>query len=154
MSALSRNGRHLYDVIYSLKTDVPFIWIKHSFHLKMRAVDVKKFPHTCINGKSKLYLNGFRINLQFDLNKINKRKAFDNKIKWQTIISPRVIQCKFSLISKSRDRASLCVVLFSVFRCKQQINMDDSVDVLTTVLQLHTRRPKFCSTLSNTLWNE
>ncbi|XP_078328383.1 uncharacterized protein LOC111113170 [Crassostrea virginica] len=46
----------------------------------------------------------------------------------------------------SRDGASLCGVFCAVFNCIQQINMDDSVDVFTTVRQLQTRRPEFCST--------
>nr|XP_022307684.1 receptor-type tyrosine-protein phosphatase alpha-like [Crassostrea virginica] len=47
----------------------------------------------------------------------------------------------------SKDGASLCGVFCAVFNCIQQINMDDSVDVFTTVRQLQTRRPEFCSTL-------
>ncbi|XP_078328340.1 receptor-type tyrosine-protein phosphatase alpha-like isoform X2 [Crassostrea virginica] len=46
----------------------------------------------------------------------------------------------------SRDGASLCGVFCAVFNCVQQINMDESVDVFTTVRQLQTRRPEFCST--------
>ncbi|XP_078328331.1 uncharacterized protein LOC111112065 isoform X4 [Crassostrea virginica] len=46
----------------------------------------------------------------------------------------------------SKDGASLCGVFCAVFNCIQQINMDDSVDVFTTVRQLQTRRPEFCST--------
>ena len=45
-----------------------------------------------------------------------------------------------------RDGASLCGVFCAVFNCIQQINMDDSVDVFTTVRQLQTRRPEFCFT--------
>ena len=45
-----------------------------------------------------------------------------------------------------RDGASLCGVFCAVFNSIQQINMDDSVDVFTTVRQLQTRRPEFCST--------
>nr|XP_022306855.1 receptor-type tyrosine-protein phosphatase kappa-like [Crassostrea virginica] len=47
----------------------------------------------------------------------------------------------------SKDGATLCGVFCAVFNCIQQINMDDSVDVFTTVRQLQTRRPDFCSTL-------
>nr|XP_022294926.1 receptor-type tyrosine-protein phosphatase kappa-like [Crassostrea virginica] len=47
----------------------------------------------------------------------------------------------------SKDRATLCGVFCAVFNCIQQINMDDSVDVFTTVRQLQTRRPDFCSSL-------
>nr|XP_022292874.1 receptor-type tyrosine-protein phosphatase epsilon-like isoform X2 [Crassostrea virginica] len=46
----------------------------------------------------------------------------------------------------SKDGASLCGVFCAVFNCIQQINMDESVDVFTTVRQLQTRRPEFCST--------
>ncbi|XP_022306967.2 receptor-type tyrosine-protein phosphatase T-like, partial [Crassostrea virginica] len=46
----------------------------------------------------------------------------------------------------SKDGASLCGVFCAVFNCIQQINMDDSVDVFTTVRQLQKRRPEFCST--------
>ncbi|XP_078328337.1 receptor-type tyrosine-protein phosphatase kappa-like [Crassostrea virginica] len=46
----------------------------------------------------------------------------------------------------SRDGASLCGVFCAVFNCIQQINMDENVDVFTTVRQLQTRRPEFCST--------
>nr|XP_022306912.1 receptor-type tyrosine-protein phosphatase T-like [Crassostrea virginica] len=46
----------------------------------------------------------------------------------------------------SKDGASLCGVFCAVFNSIQQINMDDSVDVFTTVRQLQTRRPEFCST--------
>ncbi|XP_078329023.1 receptor-type tyrosine-protein phosphatase epsilon-like [Crassostrea virginica] len=46
----------------------------------------------------------------------------------------------------SKDGASLCGVFCAVSNCIQQINMDDSVDVFTTVRQLQTRRPEFCST--------
>nr|XP_022307680.1 receptor-type tyrosine-protein phosphatase alpha-like [Crassostrea virginica] len=47
----------------------------------------------------------------------------------------------------SKDGESLCGVFCAVFNCIQQINMDESVDVFTTVRQLQTRRPEFCSTL-------
>nr|XP_022308429.1 receptor-type tyrosine-protein phosphatase alpha-like [Crassostrea virginica] len=47
----------------------------------------------------------------------------------------------------SKDGASLCGVFCAVFNCIQQINMDDSVDVFTTVRQLQTRRPEFCSSI-------
>nr|XP_022307740.1 receptor-type tyrosine-protein phosphatase mu-like [Crassostrea virginica] len=47
----------------------------------------------------------------------------------------------------SKDGASLCGAFCAVFNCIQQINMDDSVDVFTTVRQLQTRRPEFCSML-------
>nr|XP_022306862.1 uncharacterized protein LOC111113146 [Crassostrea virginica] len=47
----------------------------------------------------------------------------------------------------SKDGTSLGGVFCAVFNCIQQINMDDSVDVFTTVRQLQTRRPEFCSTL-------
>ncbi|XP_078329069.1 uncharacterized protein LOC111113683 [Crassostrea virginica] len=47
----------------------------------------------------------------------------------------------------SKDGASLCGVFCAVFNSVQQINMDDSVDVFTTVRQLQTRRAEFCSTL-------
>ncbi|XP_078328090.1 receptor-type tyrosine-protein phosphatase T-like [Crassostrea virginica] len=46
----------------------------------------------------------------------------------------------------SKDGALLCGVFCAVFNCIQQINMDDSVDVFTTIRQLQTRRPEFCST--------
>ena len=52
----------------------------------------------------------------------------------------------FFVIGIYRDGASLCGVFCAVFNCIQQINMDDSVDVFTTVRQLQTRRPEFCST--------
>ena len=58
----------------------------------------------------------------------------------------RSIRCEFSWISSYRDGASLCGVFCAVFNCIQQINMDDSVDVFTTVRQLQIRRPEFCST--------
>ncbi|XP_078328948.1 receptor-type tyrosine-protein phosphatase gamma-like isoform X1 [Crassostrea virginica] len=51
----------------------------------------------------------------------------------------------------SRDGALLCGAFCAVFNCVQQINMDDSVDVFTTVRQLQTRRPEFCSTLEEYL---
>ncbi|XP_078329072.1 receptor-type tyrosine-protein phosphatase alpha-like [Crassostrea virginica] len=47
----------------------------------------------------------------------------------------------------SKDGATLRGVFCAVFNCIQQINMDDSVDVFTTVRQLQTLRPDFCSTL-------
>ncbi|XP_078328992.1 receptor-type tyrosine-protein phosphatase gamma-like isoform X2 [Crassostrea virginica] len=47
----------------------------------------------------------------------------------------------------SKDGASLCGAFCAVFNCIQQINMDDSVDVFTTVRQLQTQRPEFCTTL-------
>ncbi|XP_078329057.1 receptor-type tyrosine-protein phosphatase alpha-like [Crassostrea virginica] len=47
----------------------------------------------------------------------------------------------------SKDGASLCGVFCAIFNCIQQINMDDSVDVFTTVRQLQTRRPEFCSSI-------
>ncbi|XP_034321090.2 receptor-type tyrosine-protein phosphatase epsilon [Magallana gigas] len=46
----------------------------------------------------------------------------------------------------SKDGASLCGVFCAVFNSIQQINMDDNIDVFTTVRQLQTRRPEFCST--------
>ncbi|XP_065924918.1 receptor-type tyrosine-protein phosphatase alpha [Magallana gigas] len=46
----------------------------------------------------------------------------------------------------SKDGASLCGVFCAVFNSIQQIIMDDNIDVLTTVRQLQTRRPEFCST--------
>ncbi|XP_078328951.1 putative receptor-type tyrosine-protein phosphatase mosPTP-1 isoform X2 [Crassostrea virginica] len=46
----------------------------------------------------------------------------------------------------SKDGASLCGVFCAVFNCIQQINMDNNVDVFTTVRQLQSRRPEFCST--------
>nr|XP_022307759.1 receptor-type tyrosine-protein phosphatase alpha-like [Crassostrea virginica] len=46
----------------------------------------------------------------------------------------------------SKDGASLCGAFCAVFNCIQQINMDNNVDVFTTVRQLQTRRPEFCST--------
>uniref|UniRef100_K1PR81 protein-tyrosine-phosphatase n=1 Tax=Magallana gigas TaxID=29159 RepID=K1PR81_MAGGI len=46
----------------------------------------------------------------------------------------------------SKDGASLCGVFCAVFNSIQQIEMDDNIDVFTTVRQLQTRRPEFCST--------
>ncbi|XP_052692781.1 receptor-type tyrosine-protein phosphatase alpha-like [Crassostrea angulata] len=46
----------------------------------------------------------------------------------------------------SKDGASLCGVFCAVFNSVQQITMDDNIDVFTTVRQLQTRRPEFCST--------
>ncbi|XP_065924897.1 receptor-type tyrosine-protein phosphatase alpha isoform X4 [Magallana gigas] len=46
----------------------------------------------------------------------------------------------------SKDGASLCGVFCAVFNSIQQIIMDDNIDVFTTVRQLQTRRPEFCST--------
>ncbi|XP_065924911.1 receptor-type tyrosine-protein phosphatase alpha-like [Magallana gigas] len=59
----------------------------------------------------------------------------------------------------SRDGASLCGVFCAVFNSIQQIIMDDNIDVFTTVRQLQTRRPEFCSTqeeyllVYRTLWD-
>ncbi|XP_078328937.1 receptor-type tyrosine-protein phosphatase T-like isoform X1 [Crassostrea virginica] len=53
------------------------------------------------------------------------------------------------IIIIDRDGASLSGVFCAVFNSVQQINMDDSVDVFTTVRQLQTRRPEFCSTLND-----
>nr|XP_022306729.1 receptor-type tyrosine-protein phosphatase T-like isoform X1 [Crassostrea virginica] len=53
------------------------------------------------------------------------------------------------IIIIDRDGASLSGVFCAVFNCIQQINMDDGVDVFTTVRQLQTRRPEFCSTLND-----
>ncbi|XP_078328941.1 receptor-type tyrosine-protein phosphatase T-like [Crassostrea virginica] len=53
------------------------------------------------------------------------------------------------LIIIDRDGASLSGVFCAVLNSVQQINMDDSVDVFTTVRQLQTRRPEFCSTLND-----
>ena len=52
----------------------------------------------------------------------------------------------FSFVCFFRDGASLCGVFCAVFNCIQQIKMDDSVDVFTTVRQLQTRRPELCVT--------
>uniref|UniRef100_A0A8W8MBR1 protein-tyrosine-phosphatase n=1 Tax=Magallana gigas TaxID=29159 RepID=A0A8W8MBR1_MAGGI len=46
----------------------------------------------------------------------------------------------------SKDGASLCGVFCAVFNSIQQITMDDNIDVFTTIRQLQTRRPEFCST--------
>ncbi|XP_065923437.1 receptor-type tyrosine-protein phosphatase epsilon [Magallana gigas] len=46
----------------------------------------------------------------------------------------------------SKDGASMCGVFCAVFNSIQQITMDDNIDVFTTVRQLQTRRPEFCST--------
>eukprot|EP00105_Crassostrea_gigas_P028871 XP_011450650.1 PREDICTED: receptor-type tyrosine-protein phosphatase kappa-like [Crassostrea gigas] len=46
----------------------------------------------------------------------------------------------------SKDGASLCGVFCAVFNSIQQITMDNNIDVFTTVRQLQTRRPEFCST--------
>eukprot|EP00105_Crassostrea_gigas_P017835 XP_011435764.2 PREDICTED: receptor-type tyrosine-protein phosphatase epsilon-like [Crassostrea gigas] len=46
----------------------------------------------------------------------------------------------------SKDGASLCGVFCAVFNSIQQITMDDNIDVFTTVRQLQTSRPEFCST--------
>ncbi|XP_078328990.1 uncharacterized protein LOC144623910 [Crassostrea virginica] len=53
------------------------------------------------------------------------------------------------IIIIDRDGASLSGVFCAVLNSVQQINMDDSVDVFTTVRQLQTRRPEFCSTLND-----
>uniref|UniRef100_K1PKS9 protein-tyrosine-phosphatase n=1 Tax=Magallana gigas TaxID=29159 RepID=K1PKS9_MAGGI len=49
----------------------------------------------------------------------------------------------------SKDGASLCGVFCAVFNSIQQITMDDNIDVFTTVRQLQTSRPEFCSTQIN-----
>nr|XP_022309642.1 receptor-type tyrosine-protein phosphatase mu-like isoform X2 [Crassostrea virginica] len=51
----------------------------------------------------------------------------------------------------SKDGASMCGAFCAVFNCIQQIIMDDSVDVFTTVRQLQTQRPEFCTTLEEYL---
>nr|XP_022309665.1 receptor-type tyrosine-protein phosphatase gamma-like [Crassostrea virginica] len=51
----------------------------------------------------------------------------------------------------SKNGASLCGAFCAVFNCMQQINMDDSVDVFTTVRLIQTQRPEFCSTLEEYL---
>ena len=40
----------------------------------------------------------------------------------------------------------MCGAFCAVFNCIQQINMDNNVDVFTTVRQLQTQRPEYCST--------
>uniref|UniRef100_K1Q1G7 Endothelial cells scavenger receptor n=1 Tax=Magallana gigas TaxID=29159 RepID=K1Q1G7_MAGGI len=50
------------------------------------------------------------------------------------------------IIVVSKDGASMCGVFCAVFNSIQQITMDDNIDVFTTVRQLQTRRPEFCST--------
>ncbi|XP_078329065.1 receptor-type tyrosine-protein phosphatase epsilon-like [Crassostrea virginica] len=57
------------------------------------------------------------------------------------------IQRKNPITIVSKDGISLSGVFCAIFNCIQQINMDDSVDVFTTVRQLQARRPEFCSTL-------
>ncbi|XP_062579218.1 receptor-type tyrosine-protein phosphatase epsilon-like [Saccostrea cucullata] len=47
----------------------------------------------------------------------------------------------------SSDGATLCGVFCAVHNAIQQINMDDNVDIFTSVRQLQVRRPAFCSNL-------
>ncbi|XP_061180689.1 receptor-type tyrosine-protein phosphatase T-like [Saccostrea echinata] len=46
----------------------------------------------------------------------------------------------------SKDGATLCGVLCSVYNVIQQLTMDENVDVFTAVRLLQKRRPEFCST--------
>ena len=43
-----------------------------------------------------------------------------------------------------RDGASLCGIFLAVHNAIQQLEMDDGVDVFTTVRQLQIRRPELC----------
>ncbi|XP_061194965.1 receptor-type tyrosine-protein phosphatase gamma-like [Saccostrea echinata] len=57
------------------------------------------------------------------------------------------VETENPVVIVSSDGASLCGALCAVHNVIQQINMDDNVDVFTSVRQLQVRRPEFCSSL-------
>ncbi|XP_061194969.1 receptor-type tyrosine-protein phosphatase alpha-like [Saccostrea echinata] len=57
------------------------------------------------------------------------------------------VETENPIIVVSSDGASLCGAFCAVHNVIQQINMDDNVDVFTSVRKLQVRRPEFCFSL-------
>ena len=76
-------------------------------------------------------------------------KYFDNEID-RSCVKKTDFKKNYTQTLFLRDGALLSGVFCAMLNFAQQIKMDDSVDVFTTVRQLQTRRQEFCSTLVST----